>query len=122
MLHALFFLVVSYLPMNSSLTIPVAVVIGGLIVAAAVYISIKPDSAVFGDGSAYDTTVLRAVDARDHVLGNPAAPVKIIEYSDYDCPHCKTFATTLHQIIANEGTDGEVAWVQRQCPLTELHP
>ena len=29
---------------------------------------------------------------------------------------------TLHQIIANEGTKGNVAWVYRHFPLTEIHP
>lgn len=26
-----------------------------------------------------------------HVLGNPAAPVKVVEYLSYSCPHCAAF-------------------------------
>ena len=46
----------------------------------------------------------------------------IVEYSDFDCGFCKNFHETLHQIIASEGADGDVAWIFRQFPLTEIHP
>jgi protein-disulfide isomerase len=46
----------------------------------------------------------------------------IVEYSDFDCGFCKSFHETLHQIVANEGARGEVAWVFREFPLVEIHP
>lgn len=104
--------------MKSSLTIPLAIVIGGIIVAVAVYASM-PKSAPKSTGN---PALVRPVGVSDHILGNPAAKVVIIEYSDFDCDYCKSFHETLHQIIANEGTRGEVAWVYRQFPLTEIHP
>lgn len=33
-----------------------------------------------------------AGDGGGYVLGNPAAPVKLVEYISYTCPHCATFA------------------------------
>ena len=45
----------------------------------------------------------------------------IVEYSDFDCEYCKDFHDTLHQIIANAGANGKVAWIFRQFPLTEIH-
>ena len=103
--------------MNNNLTIPLAIIMGGLIVAAAVYISIPK-----GPPKVADATLVRPVGTDDHILGNPAAPVMIIEYSDFDCQYCKVFHETLHQIIANEGAGGEVAWVFREFPLSEIHP
>lgn len=97
--------------MKSSLKIPIAIVLGGVIVALAVYVSMpKNPAAVAGNPSS------------DHILGNPAAQVMIVEYSDFDCGFCKGFHETLRQIIANEGAKGEVAWVFREFPLTEIHP
>ncbi|MEK7179818.1 MAG: thioredoxin domain-containing protein [Patescibacteria group bacterium] len=104
--------------MKSSLTIPVAIVLGGVIVAAAVYVSM-PKIPSSGAGN---PALVRPVSPNDHILGNPAAPVMIVEYSDFDCEYCKDFHDTLHQIIANAGANGKVAWIFRQFPLTEIHP
>jgi protein-disulfide isomerase len=101
--------------MKSSVTIPVAIVIGGLTVALAIYVSTPKQR------TDLHPLLVRPVSASDHILGNPAAKVKIIEYSDFDCDYCKDFHSTLHQIIANEGTRGEVAWVFRSFPISEIH-
>lgn len=104
--------------MKSSFIVPFAIALGGIIIAGALYISI-PKSSLTETG---DSALVRPVGTSDHILGNPAAPVIIVEYSDFDCTYCKDFHETLHQIIANEGTSGKVAWVFRQFPLSELHP
>src|SRR6185436_3564010 len=66
--------------------------------------------------------LVRPIDSTDHIFGNPAAKVMVVEYADFDCEHCETFNDTMHQIIANEGAKGQVAWVFRHFPLTEIHP
>lgn len=104
--------------MKSPYTIPLAIVFGGIIVAIAVYVSIPKRPVTIPDKSA----LVRPVGAGDHIFGNPAAKVVIIEYSDFDCEFCKSFHETMHQIIANEGANGQVAWVFRQFPLIEIHP
>ncbi|MBI2025284.1 thioredoxin domain-containing protein [Candidatus Kaiserbacteria bacterium] len=91
--------------MKSSLAIPLAILAGGIIVAVAVYAS-QPKAPSKSIG---DTASVRPVSASDHILGNPAAPVVIIEYSDFDCDFCKGFHDTLRQIVANEGASGKVA-------------
>lgn len=106
--------------MSSKLTIPLAIVFGGVIVAISVYVSMpKNPSAGSGEGN---PALVRPVGASDHILGNPAAKVMIVEYADFDCEYCKVFDATLHQIIADEGANGSVAWVYREFPLTEIHP
>ncbi|MDO8741976.1 MAG: thioredoxin domain-containing protein [bacterium] len=103
--------------MNKSLTIPISILIGGIIVAIAVYVTMpKPDPTALTNA-----TLMRPVSADDHILGNPAAPVIVVEYSDFDCTYCKEFTNTMLRIVTDEGTDGKVAWVHRQFPLTELH-
>lgn len=104
--------------MNQSLRIPIAIVLGGIIVAIAVYISVPKSPLASAGGAA----LVRPVSTNDHILGNPTAPVMIVEYSDFDCTFCKDFNDTLHAVIANEGVNGKVAWVYREFPLTELHP
>lgn len=103
---------------KTSYIIPLSILFGGLIVAIAVYASFRQPQTGSGNGN---PALVRPVDASDHIFGNPAARAVIIEYSDFDCQYCKFFHETLHQIIANEGARGEVAWVFRHFPLTEIH-
>ena len=65
---------------------------------------------------------VRAIAASDHMLGDPSAPVKIIEYSDLECPFCSRFHETMKQIMDEFGKDGRVAWVYRHFPLEQIHP
>jgi protein-disulfide isomerase len=106
--------------MKTSYTIPIAIVLGGIVIATAVYFSIPKHAGVNPSDS--NPALVRPVGASDHVFGNPAAPVMIVEYADFDCEYCKGFDDTLHQIIATEGATGKVAWVFREFPLIEIHP
>jgi protein-disulfide isomerase len=57
---------------------------------------------------------------RDHIRGDLAAPVTLIEYSDFECPFCKSFHRTVKKLVDESG--GRVRWVYRHFPLEELHP
>lgn len=98
--------------------IPLAIAAAGIIVALAVY-SAMPKPVAIEKGN---PALVRPLSAEDHFLGNPAAKVTIVEYADFDCTFCVGFSQTLHQIVANEGTKGEVSWVFRHFPLSEIHP
>lgn len=56
----------------------------------------------------------------DHVLGSPEAPVTLVEYGDYECPHCGR----AHPIVASvlRRLAGHVRFAYRHFPLTEIHP
>ena len=101
--------------------IPLAIIFGGILIAGAVFFSmggsLGQEGPVRGDPS-----LVRPIDSTDHILGNPDAPVVIVEYADFDCEFCKDFGDALRQVVATSGAKGEVAWAFRQFPLTELHP
>lgn len=107
--------------MRTSLIIPIAIAVSGILVAVAVYVTVKNREPSTSSGTG-NPALVRPVSASDHILGDPAAKVMIVEYADFNCEFCKRFNQTLHQIIANEGTNGQVAWVYREFPLTEIHP
>jgi len=105
--------------MKSSYTISVAIILGGIIVAGAVFLTFRNS---FPSSSTGNPALVRPVGTSDHILGNPAAQIMIVEYTDFDCEFCKAFHETLKQVIANNGANGKVAWVLREFPLTEIHP
>ncbi|MDB5204060.1 MAG: oxidoreductase [Candidatus Taylorbacteria bacterium] len=66
---------------------------------------------------------MKQVTAADHIMGDINAPVKVVLYSDLECPFCKSFHSTMQQLMASSyGTNKQVAWVWRNFPLKQLHP
>ncbi|HEX6385068.1 MAG TPA: thioredoxin domain-containing protein [Anaerolineae bacterium] len=56
-------------------------------------------------------------------LGNPDAPVRIVEYSDYQCPYCQRHSLqTLPQILSQMIEAGQVYYVFKDFPLESIHP
>jgi protein-disulfide isomerase len=112
---------------NNRLTIPIAIIIAGVIIGGAFYFTRSGGSNSNDAGlpNVVNSTV-RPVDSTDHILGDPNAPIKIVEYSDTECPFCKQFQSVMHQVMDTYGKTGQVAWVYRQFPLYKgsdaLHP
>lgn len=108
---------------GSNLAIPAAIVIAGLFIAGALVYTNKDSGPANPSTNTASTAEinLRPVSQNDHILGNPNADIVIVEYSDLECPFCKNFHTTLHQIIEKFGASGNVAWVYRHFPISELH-
>lgn len=105
----------------------IAIIITGVIIAGAIIFSsrlpapaaVQPSPAAQAEPTG-DLEAVAPVSAADHIRGNPDAPVKIVEYSDTECPFCKRFHTTLQQVMTEYGD--KVAWVYRHFPLDSLHP
>ena len=118
---------------NSALAIPMAIVFGFALIAVAIFVSgqnaqkavpaVNPKDAIEqASGQIGKTGPVRKVDEKDHIRGNPNAPIVIVEYSDLECPFCKNFHETMNKVMENYGTNGKVAWVYRHFPLEQLHP
>lgn len=117
-----------------TLSVPLAIIIAGALIAAAVYFkgqgSGPPSSETSArqgqaqpEAQAPETVVgnFRAVDEKvDHVRGAKNAKVTVIEYADTECPFCKRFHPTMQQLIKEYPND--VRWVYRHFPLDALHP
>lgn len=59
------------------------------------------------------------VTAEDHVRGDRSARYQLIEYSDLECPFCKSFHPTAQKILSDY--QGKIAWVYRHFPLDPIH-
>jgi len=106
--------------MKSQYVLPITIVVAGALIAGAVFLAGKGTTPPNGNNG---TEVKARVytPGVDYILGNPNAAVKVIEYSDLECPYCKTFHTTMHQVIQYYGMSGNVAWVYRHFPLASIH-
>jgi len=60
------------------------------------------------------------VDPRvDHVRGSLEAPLVLVEYADFQCPHCGGAEAVLRELTRAFGDD--LAYVFRHLPLAEVH-
>jgi protein-disulfide isomerase len=73
------------------------------------------------DVNQFDLSKLRPVDNTDHILGNPNAPVKIIAYTDLECPACKYYHAQLQGLETKYVATGKLAIVYRAFPLDQIH-
>jgi protein-disulfide isomerase len=58
--------------------------------------------------------------ARDHIEGPDDAPVTLVEYGDYECPHCGRAHPIVRRI--QEAMGDRLRFVFRNFPLSEIHP
>jgi Na+/H+ antiporter NhaA len=56
---------------------------------------------------------------RDHVRGPIDAPVTVVEYGDFECPYCGQAEPVVRELL---GEFGDVAYVWRHLPLSDVHP
>lgn len=71
-----------------------AVVVAGLLV----YVNRPGSTAGGGEFEARE----RNAPVNGAVIGDPNAPVRLIEYGDFQCPHCKTFFDTVEPMLMEE--------------------
>jgi Na+/H+ antiporter NhaA len=65
--------------------------------------------------------LIRPVDPeRDHIRGNPDAPLTLVEYGDYECPFCSRATGSIDEVRAHFGD--ELRYVWRHLPLERVHP
>ncbi|MBU6414953.1 DsbA family protein [Patescibacteria group bacterium] len=100
--------------------IPAAIIVAGVLIAGAVYYSsVAQKTALSKDASGKipnspSVNVGELYGASDPMLGNPSAPVAVVEFSDFQCPFCgKFFRETEPQIIANYVKTGKVKFVYK---------
>lgn len=104
---------------KNSWLLPSAIIIAGAVLGLTLFFVRSSVTAALPAG---DISKLRPVSTADHLVGNPAAAVTVVEYSDIDCQYCKQFQEAMEQAMADYGPDGDVAWVFRHFPLVETDP
>ena len=66
------------------------------------------------------TLTLPVSDRRDHIRGNQSAAVTLVEYGDFECPHCGQAYLVLGELMDQVGD--QLRLVFRHFPLAQIHP
>ena len=99
---------------------PFFAVIGGIVVVAIIAIVFKMQSApkpiTLAEG-------IKLPKAEGYLLGNPDAPVTIMEFADFECPQCGNFAAITEPDVRKRIIDAGLANLRYfDFPLPDLHP
>jgi len=70
--------------------------------------------------SPYAPHLVLPVDEHDHIRGPLTAPITLLEYGDYECPHCGAAHPIVEDIRRRMGR--RLRFVYRHFPLTTAHP
>jgi len=110
--------------MKNNLTIPGAIIVASLIIGGSIFLTKnndgeRPDSKIKKE--AEFKISLRPISDDDHILGSPNAEIKLVEFSDTECPYCKMFHETMNKVADEYGKNGKLTWVYRHLPLDSLH-
>lgn len=113
--------------MSDKLSLPISIIIAGLLIGGGIYLNGKITRANPTDNqkqqikSSSLSDLMRPVGKDDHILGSAKARVLVVEYSDTECPYCKNFHNTMLTLMQEYGQAEKMAWVYRHFPIAELH-
>lgn len=80
----------------------------------------KPSEMALVMPNVADSTL--AAKARGYTIGSPSAPVEIMEFADFECPACGSFAMiTEPDVRKNLVATGQVRYTFYDFPLTNVH-
>lgn len=115
----------------SAYIIPGAIIIAGILIAGAVLYADKAPAPAAGPEVAavapeipveMPEGMIQALADDDPFLGDPSAPVTIVEFGDFQCPFCGKFVREAEQdIIETYVKTGKAKFVFRDFPLTSIH-
>ena len=101
----------------------ISILVAGVLIAGAIiFVNLNPASTTAGvaSGDLPANADVPAPSADDHIIGDPNAPIVLIEYSDFECYYCMQVYPTIKRIV--EESQGQIAWVMRHLPLDSIHP
>ncbi|MBX9944403.1 MAG: DsbA family protein [Reyranella sp.] len=106
----------------------ILIVAGGVVAVAAIVAGVyfgtrapAPGQPPVAVAATPDKAALLAVQPTDHVLGDPKAPVTVIEYASLTCSHCAHFHVQILPEIKKKWIDsGKVKLIYRDFPLDQV--
>lgn len=119
---------------RSSLVVPIALIVFIIVIIIAFYYqkqnpgqnnyrsSVSSELSQFiSPASGVNLAKFRPVDNTDKVRGSTNAPIKLVVYTDLECPACKFFHEQLKILENDYVKNGSLAIIYRDFPLDSLH-
>lgn len=114
--------------LKKSFGLSVAIIVGGVVIALAMYLTrVTPSvpttqlSAALPEENPEKISV--SVEEDDPILGQGEAPVTVIMFSDFECQYCREWHQATLPALQHDYLDsGKARLVFKDFPLSQLHP
>ncbi len=91
----------------------IAVIVAAAVIVAILAIMISNNSIPTASSSTYNDVPKSRTEDGGYVLGNPDAPVTIVEFADFACPHCQDYAGQMAKFIEGYVLTGQARFEYR---------
>lgn len=93
--------------------LPIALIVAGALIAGSILYTRG------STGTPKPKKINFTITAQDHILGNPKAKTTIVEFSDFQCPFCRSFWKDTYPGLKSQYIDtGKVRLIYRHFPLS----
>ncbi|MEQ8677418.1 MAG: thioredoxin domain-containing protein [Aggregatilineales bacterium] len=106
---------------QQQLTIIAAMVVVA-VVAVGIFIFLSRSSAASGSDIDYSSLVQTRTEDGAFIVGNPDAPITIVEFADFMCPHCQAYHSTVSRIMEELVLTGQARFEYRMLPTQDISP
>lgn len=101
---------------NSQNTTYIAVIVAVAILGAVAFILLSNADTPSGSNFDYAEIPQSRLADGGFVLGDPEAPVTIVEFADFLCPHCQAYESTMEQFVEEFVVTGQAKFEYRMYP------
>jgi protein-disulfide isomerase len=93
-------------------------IIGLVIIAIAIFVALQ----IFNKPVAFDYANIHQERTADgaFILGDPAAPITIVAFEDFLCPHCQSYQPEIHAILEQYVATGKARFEFRMLPVNNM--
>ena len=105
---------------SNSQFITLAIVAAAVVVAIVAIVLSSSNTSLGGVSIDYSTIEQDRMPDGGYVLGNPDAPITIVAFEDFLCPHCQSYQPTIKQFIADYVATGKARFEFRM--LAAVNP
>jgi protein-disulfide isomerase len=98
--------------------------LGGVVVAALIVVGVviamtTSSTAVTGGKFDYSAIPQDRTEDGAFVLGDPDAPITVVEFADFQCGHCQSYTSVIEQVIENYVLTGQARFEFRMTPTVD---
>lgn len=92
------------------------------VIAVIIFIFLSRQSATAGRSLSYSDVPSGRLADGGFYLGNPDAPITLVEFADFLCPHCQAYEPTMERFIREFVLTGMARFEYRMLPTQNLSP
>lgn len=93
-------------------------IIAVAVIATGIFIALQRGDS--GVEFSYDTLHQERTEDGAFIIGDPAAPVTIVAFEDFLCPHCQNYQPDVKEILSRYVTTGQARFEFRMLPISDV--